>query len=239
MKKLLFSAALVALLCAEANAQQTYQIPAGILPGHTVVGAPVVAPITFTGSISVYTVGSYTVGTLSVNAPANASPPFIPAGSVITGTGVTAGTVVMGAINANTYSVTTTGGTIAAVSGQTLTATPKLSFVVQDTIQSTPPAYSAGGCTVGPSFSAASIPFAWTFTNGSATCTLNTVTFTFPAAPVSWNCTATDTTNPNTHTLISTGAASTTAVVFTDYSPAGVAQPTGANDVIVGTCLPH
>lgn len=217
------------------------QVMQGI-PGKTVVMGAAPAAFTFTGVITVTTVGSYTTGVLSVTQPTTANPVQIPIGSVITGSGVTAGTVVTGQFSGTSnYNVITTGGTIAAVASETLTATPKLATLIQDTTFTTAPTYASGGCTAGsPAFSATSTVSSWSYTNGTGTCTGgNTVTFTFPAATASWMCTAVSTLNPTTDIYISTGSVSTTAVVFTDYSAAGAAQNTKANDVITGSCTPR
>jgi hypothetical protein len=243
VKKLLTSAALVTLLAASpALSQQVVVQPPGALAGNALVAAPTPAAFTFTGSIVVNTVGSITTGFLEVLPSAGAAPPAVPIGSLLSGTGITTGTVVQKATqDPYIFAVTTTGGTIAGVNNITITATPKLSFLVQDTIQKTAPTYASGGCTAGsPAFVAGSLPFNWAFTNGSGTCGAgNTVTFTFPAAAVSWSCTAQSTLNPTTDIYVSTGAASTTAVVLTDYSAAGAAQNTKANDVITGSCIPR
>jgi hypothetical protein len=239
------------LLPTIAQAQQQSQIqsvplsangqPFVAVPGEAIVAGPVPAAFTVTGTITVTTIGSFTTGIFTVVPSATASPPQVPVGSVLTGSGITAGTSVIGQLNNTNYQVVTTGGAIGPVAvAEAVTVTPKLAAAVQGTVNKTAPTYASGGCTAGsPAFSAGSTPYSWSFTNGSGTCALNTVTFTFPAAPASWQCTAQSTSNPSTDIYISTGAASTTAVVFTDYSAAGAAQVTKANDVVTGFCTPR
>ena len=208
--------------------------------GDALYAGPALPAFTFTGTVAINTNGSVTTGLLSVTAAAGTTPPIIPIGSLLTGGTVTTGTTVVSQIDNLHYRVIATGGTIAASASATLTATPKMTPNIQDIVQKTAPTYASGGCTAGtPAFVSGSSPFSWSFTNGTGTCTGgNTVTFTFPAAPVAWMCyNLVDTSNPTTDFYVSTGAASTTAVVLTDYSSAGAAQNTKANDVITGQCV--
>jgi len=215
--------------------------PFAAIPSDTISAAPVSAAFTVTGLITVTTVGSYTTGVLTVVPQNGVVTPQLPLGALITGSGVTTGTAISSVLNSTNYGVITTGGTIGAVSSETLTVTPKVSNGIVSTKTNTAPTYASGGCTAGsPAFATGSTVWSWSFTNGSGTCTGgNTVTFTFPAAATAWMCTAVDSTNPTTDIYVSTGTASATAVVFTDYSSAGAAQNTKANDVIVGSCTPR
>jgi len=245
MKKL-FLAFLLALLPQLAFAQAQYftttqngQWPM-FINGDALYAGPAIPAFTFTGIITVNTNGSVTTGLLTVVPTAGTTPPIVPIGSLLTGGTVTAGTTVVGQIDNLHYRVIATGGTIAASASATLTATPKMTPNIQDIVQKTAPTYASGGCTAGsPAFASGSTPFSWSYTNGSGTCTGgNTVTFTFPAAPTSWMCyNLVDTSNPTTDFYVSTGSASTTAVVLTDYSSAGSAQNTKANAVITGQCV--
>lgn len=209
------------------------------VPGDAIVAGPAIPAFTFTGSITVATTGSFTTATLSVTPPGTSQTPVIPYGTVISGSGVTTGTTTIAYLGSNNYWVVAPSGTVAAVASETLTATPAITASWQDTLQKTAPTYASGGCTTTPSFASGATPFSFTLTQGASGCGSNsTITLTLPAAATTWSCVAVDTTTP-ARVIRSTGAASTTAVVLTDYTSAGVAETMLASDVYAVNCIPH
>lgn len=219
--------------------------------GHNLIAGPAIPATSFSGIITNTVVGSLTTSVLTYFPVAGTTPATLLIGSIITGAGVTAGTTISGFLGGGAstgynYSVIGSSNTVAAVSTPvTMTATPVFTSNAQDSLQGTAPTYASGGCTTTAAFIAnadgtTSGPFRWTFKQGASGCGSNsTVTLTFPAATTSWMCGAiSDITTPS-HDIVSTGAASTTAVVLTDYSGAGVAQTMLANDVYTGACSPR
>src|SRR5208282_620243 len=199
-------------------------------PGSAIVGGLALAAFTFSGIVTNTANGSINNSILTVLMPATTTQVVVPINSVLSGSGVTSGATVMSYLGSNNYALKAPSG---ASSGNfttpvTITATPAFSYVIRDTLSTTAPTFGSGGCTAGsPAMVAGSTPFAWSFTNGSGTCTVaNTLTFAFPASSTSWECTAVSTKNGSTDLYIESGAASTTAVVFTDYTTAGVSQNT-------------
>jgi hypothetical protein len=103
-------------------------------------------------------------------------------------------------------------------------------------VSRTAPTIASGGCTTGSaqSISQSNGSAAFEITLGGATCG-STITLTMPAAAHNWVCDAHNITNPATNVLDMTGAASTTAVVLTNYvRTTGVAGNfTGADHLAV------
>jgi hypothetical protein len=105
----------------------------------------------------------------------------------------------------------------------------------------TPPTIASGGCTTGSaqSVSASNGSAAFEITIGGATCG-STITLTMPAAAHNWVCDAHNITNPATNALDMTGAASTTAVVLTNFvRTTGVAGNFTGADKLAIKCLPY
>lgn len=251
-KYLLSGVASLALLSASLSAAGA-QSPAGgitnngqpvyFYPGSAIVGGAAQAAFTFSGTVTNTTNGSINNSILSVVPPGTSTPVVIPINSVLSGSGITTGATVVSQIDPLTYKLVTPSGASAGnfTTAVTVTATPAFSYTLRDTLQNTAVTFTSGGCTAGsPAMIAGATPALFSFTNGSGTCTVaNTLTFGLPAATTSWECTAVSTKNPTTDLYVETGAASTTVVVFTDYSTSGVSQNTKANDVITATCYPH
>lgn len=108
-------------------------------------------------------------------------------------------------------------------------------------VSPTPPTIASGGCTTGSaqSVSANNGSAAFQITLGGATCG-STITLTMPAAPTNWVCDAHNITTPATQIMDMTGAASTTAVVLTNYvRTTGVAGNFTGAELIAVKCLPY
>ncbi len=108
-------------------------------------------------------------------------------------------------------------------------------------VSATAPTIASGGCTTGSaqSVSASNGSSAFEITLGGATCG-STITLTMPAAAHNWVCDAHDITTPAGNVLDMTGAASTTAVVLTNFSRTlGTAANFGAADKLAIKCLPY
>jgi len=105
----------------------------------------------------------------------------------------------------------------------------------------TAPTIASGGCTTGStqSISASNGTVAFEVTLGGATCG-STITLTMPAAAHNWVCDAHNITTPASNVLDMTGAASTTAVVLTNYvRTTGVAGNFTGADHLAVKCLPY
>ncbi len=103
------------------------------------------------------------------------------------------------------------------------------------------PTIASGGCTTGSaqSVSQNNGSAAFEITLGGATCG-STITLTMPAAAHNWVCDAHDITTPAGNVLDMTGAASTTAVVLTNFSRTlGTAANFGAADKLAVKCTPY
>ena len=183
---------------------------------------------TFSGSVTGYI--------LSVNIPLTSVTPVIPNGTIVSGSGVTANSIVTANLGNNNYQLSQTSSATGSI---TLTATLTASSI-QDASNVTAPVYASGGCTTTPAFGAGSIPYSWTLTNGASGCSGNTITLTLPAAAHKWVCTAHDVTSPTTTVVEQSAAGSTTSVVFTNYTrTTGAVLTWVASDVIIGSCIPY
>ena len=108
-------------------------------------------------------------------------------------------------------------------------------------VSQTPPTIASGGCTTGSaqSISQSNGSAAFEITLGGATCG-STITLTMAAAPHNWVCDAHNITTPASNVLDMTGAASTTAVVLTNYvRTTGVAGNFTGADKLAVKCSPY
>ena len=184
---------------------------------------------TFSGSVSGYV--------MTVNVPTTSTTPVIPVGTIVSGTGVTANSIVTANLGNNNYQLSQTSS---ATGSETLTATLAADSI-QDSSNMTAPVIASGGCT-SPAFSADSIPYSWKLTIGTSCSGVSTVTLTLPAAAHTWSCWSNNLTHTATSNVVQSGPAtqSTTSVVLTNYvRTTGVAGDLTASDVIYGGCIPH
>jgi hypothetical protein len=108
-------------------------------------------------------------------------------------------------------------------------------------VSQTAPTIASGGCTTGSaqSVSASNGSAAFEITLGGATCG-STITLTMPAAPHKWVCDAHNITTPASNKPDETAAASTTAVVLTNFvRTTGVAGNFTGADKLAVKCLAY
>ncbi len=118
---------------------------------------------------------------------------------------------------------------------------PNFSLSGKLVVSNTAPSIASGGCTTGSaqSVSQNNGSAAFEITLGGATCG-STITLTMPPAPHNWVCDAHNITTPASNVLDMTGAASTTAVVLTNYvRTTGVAGNFTGAETLAVKCLPY
>lgn len=162
--------------------------------------------------------------------------------------GVNAQAFAVASNNVNRILLGASGGASMTVAGTALANEGDGTFDAQDfyinahlLASHTAPTIASGGCTTGSaqSISANNGTMAFEITLGGATCG-STITLTMPAAAHNWVCDAHDITTPASNVLDMTGAASTTAVVLTNYvRTTGVAGNFTGADHLAVKCSPY
>lgn len=206
--------------------------PVTFVAGDDIVGGPSLGGGTFTGSITPNPEASNGILTVLGIGSTLASLPVLSPGTVISGSGITAGTTILsqlpGSVANYIVSVSQT------VASETITYSGSINSI-QDASYLASPIYASGGCTTTPAI--AGNPKAFTFTNGATGCSGNTLTLTMPAAAHKWVCNAHDVTSPTTTMVEQSAAGSTTSVVFTNYTrTTGAVLTWVASDVIIFAC---
>ncbi len=169
-----------------------------------------IRPVPGTGNVSNAT------GTLAVTHGGTALT-TLTAHNVYVGNGGSAPTAIPGGTNCALFWTASSSDPTCNVS-PTFTVVTVAALTAQSVaISATPPTVASGGCT-NPAVTDSNGTESFKITLGTTCTGVKTFTLTMPAATHQWSCNAHDLTTPATYKPDETAAASTTAVVITNYS---------------------